>query len=167
MKRSSLLVYVVLGIAALCFAGGIAAAEKCKSPEAIQMKAGYEHEKGIVEFSHKKHYTEYAEKAPKLYKSSCGDCHHDEHGKPLTNLKEGDCVQKCIECHSKPGEVPRDIKKQWRAEKVDRKEQQKKSLEWHAEALHENCRNCHKEYNREFKTRDAPTTCTKCHPKEG
>jgi len=166
MKRSFLLVSVLLSIAALCFAVGISAAEKCDSPESITLKADYEHEKGIVEFTHKKHYTEYAEKAPKFYKNGCGECHHDENGEPLTDLKEGDCVQTCIECHSKPGEVPRDVKKEWRAERIDRKKQTKMSLDWHAEAYHENCKNCHRKYNREFKTKDAPTTCTKCHPKE-
>lgn len=168
MKRTSIWVSVVLGLAALCFAVGISAAEK--SPDVITMKKDfkdYEYTKGIVEFSHKKHYTEYAEKAPDLYESKCGVCHHDENGKPLTDLKEGDSVQECRECHSKPGEVPRELKKEWRAKKIDRKEQAKKSLEWHAEAVHESCTPCHKDYNRATKTKDAPTTCTKCHPKEG
>ena len=30
----------------------------------------------------------------------CGECHHDKDNKPLNNLKIGDDVQNCIECHN-------------------------------------------------------------------
>ena len=68
-------------------------------PTVIKMQNDYEHKKAIVEFSHDKHVKE--------YKATCGDCHHDENNKPLSNLKAGDAVKNCIECHSKPGEVPK------------------------------------------------------------
>jgi cytochrome c553 len=113
-----------------------------KSPE-------YEkHTKGIVKFTHKKHIEEYG--------ATCGECHHDDKGKPL-DLKMGDDVQRCIECHKKPGERPKGKD----APKLSKKER----LEFHAEALHYNCKDCHKEFNKKNKTKAAPTTCTKCHPK--
>ncbi len=127
-------------------------------PAVIKMQNDYEHKKAIVDFSHDKHVKE--------YKSGCGDCHHDENNKPLTNLKEGDAVKKCIECHSKPGEVTKDVKAKWKKEKVKKAEKNKLSRQWHAEAIHDNCRGCHKVHNKKNKTKAAPTTCVKCHPKK-
>jgi len=118
-------------------------------PEMITMKQDYEHKKGIVEFSHGKHFRE--------YKIGCGECHHDDKGEPLNDLKEGDPVQSCFECHSKPGERPKGKD----APKLSKKER----LEYHAEALHYNCIDCHKDYNKKNKTKAAPATCKKCHPK--
>jgi len=150
---------------ALCFlSGGIFAAEL---PDVITMQSDqYDHHKmGIVHFSHKKHSEEYAAKAPDLYKDGCGACHHDADHKPLRDLTADDKVQKCIECHKKPGIVPKEVKKEWRAKKIKRKEKAELALAWHAEAIHANCKGCHKAYNRKFKTKAAPTTCGKCHPK--
>ncbi|MFW6333149.1 MAG: cytochrome c3 family protein [Thermodesulfobacteriota bacterium] len=107
-----------------------------------------EHTKPIAQFTHKKHYEE--------YKISCGECHHDENAEPLTDLKPGDPVEDCIACHDKPGKAPR-------GEKLSKEEE----LQYHTEALHENCIGCHREYNRENNTKDAPQTCGKCHVKEG
>ena len=126
-------------------------------PDVIKMenKAYTEHKKGIVEFSHKKHAED--------YKVGCGNCHHDENNTPLDNLKEGDNVQNCIECHKIPGERPKgkDVPKLTKQQR----------LEYHAEAIHYNCKDCHKCYNKErgLKSKDpgyAPTSCTKCHPKK-
>jgi hypothetical protein len=127
-------------------------------PVVIKMQNDYEHKKAIVEFTHEKHV--------KDYKGGCGDCHHDENNKPLNSLKAGDPVQKCIECHSKPGEVPKDVKAKWKKEKVKKGEKDKLSRQWHAEAIHDNCRGCHKAFNKKNKTKAAPTTCVKCHPKK-
>ena len=52
------------------------------------------HTKGIVNFEHRKHQED--------FKVECGECHHDQNNKPLKNLKAGDEVKKCIECHKKP-----------------------------------------------------------------
>jgi hypothetical protein len=86
----------------------------------------------------------------------------------LTELKEGDDVQRCIECHKIPSEVPKKLKKEWRKKKISRDEKKKKRMEYHAEAFHDNCRDCHKKFNRKYKgqKKKAPTTCTKCHPKK-
>jgi hypothetical protein len=162
--NKKLLIGVVVGCAAIFVAAGIYAKTV---PDVIKMEdpAYKERKKGVVEFSHGKHQKDYAKEYPDLYKRGCGECHHDKDNKPLTKLKEGDDVQRCIECHKKPGEVPKDLKKKWREQKVKRAEKKKMELEYHAEALHDNCRGCHKKFNKKYKPKKAPTTCTKCHPK--
>lgn len=156
MKTRSLLISLVVGAVVIFLAAGIYAGTKAPDVIKLQNKAYEEHTKGIVEFSHKKHSEDYAKASPDLYKDGCGTCHHDDKGKPLA-LKEGDNVQSCIECHKKPGEKPKGKD----APKLSKKEK----LEYHAEAIHMNCRECHKDYNKANKTKAAPTTCTKCHPK--
>ena len=127
-------------------------------PAVIKMQNDYEHKKEIVAFTHEKHVD--------AYKNGSGACHHDENNKPLDNLKAGDSVQKCIECHSKPGEVPKAEKDKWKKKKLKKAEKDKLARQWHAEAVHDNCRDCHKAYNKKNKTKAAPTTCAKCHPKK-
>ena len=154
-----LLVLVIVVSAALFTAGGIIAKTV---PDMIKLEdhAYKEHKKGVVEFTHGKHQKEYAEKYPEFYKNGCGECHHDDKGKPLSSLKEGDDVQKCIECHKIPAEAPKGKKAK---KKLSKKE---KIKDYHAEALHANCRGCHRKYNKKYKpAKKAPTTCTKCHPK--
>ncbi|MBU4501995.1 MAG: cytochrome c family protein [Nanoarchaeota archaeon] len=102
-----------------------------------------EHTKGIMMFSHKKHFEE--------YKIGCGECHHDENNEPL-ELKIGDPIQGCIECHTIPGKWVKDSGKD--------------KLDYHADAIHQNCKECHTTYNKENNTRAAPTTCVKCHPRK-
>lgn len=147
MKKTLLGIVFLLGCGALFLAVGVFAAATV--PDIIEMKADYEHTKDIVQFNHKKHSEE--------YKATCGDCHHDDQNKPLNDLKAGDPVQKCFECHNKPGEKPKGKD----APKLSKKERR----QYHAEAIHENCKNCHKKFNKENKTKRAPTTCKKCHPK--
>ena len=160
MIKKHLLVSAIIAIATLCVAAGIYAKA---APDVIELNdpAYEEHKKGVVHFEHKKHQDDYAKKYPEYYKNGCGECHHDKDGKPLSKLKEGDDVQKCIECHKIPGEAPKGKKA---TKKLSKKE---KIKEYHAEALHENCRSCHKDYNKKYKPeKKAPTTCAKCHPKE-
>jgi len=133
-------------------------------PNIINMnnKAYAKHTKGIQAFTHMKHAKEYAAKHPELYKNGCGSCHHDKDNKPLSNLKEGDDVQNCIECHKKPGFI------QGKEAKGLTKEQK---LEYHANAIHDNCKGCHKEFNKKMnlKAKDegaAPVTCKTCHGDE-
>lgn len=146
MKSRGFVVAVLVVGVALLFAGGLQAGNK--AADVIKMEAGYPHTKGIVQFSHAKHATD--------YKATCGECHHDKDGKPLANLKDGDAVQKCIECHKKPGEKPKGKD----APKLDAKA----AREYHAEAVHDNCQGCHKEWNKKNNSKAAPTTCSKCHP---
>ena len=149
---------VMIGVAILLVSAGIYAASV---PDVIPLNdPNYEkHKKGIVQFEHKKHWDDYSKQYPDLYPSKCGVCHHDENGKPLTELKDGDDVQKCIECHKIPSEAPKGKKAK---KKLSKKE---KIAEYHAEALHANCRGCHKQFNKKYKPKKAPTTCAKCHPK--
>ncbi|BBO76727.1 hypothetical protein DSCW_41440 [Desulfosarcina widdelii] len=155
-KRTIILAAVCV---ALMFAAGpIYAATAVDDVIKMENKAYKEHEKGIVTFSHKKHNEE--------YKVGCGECHHDDKGKPLNDLKMGDDVKNCIECHKTPGKMPGSVKKDLKANKASKKEIKAKELEYHAEALHENCISCHKDYNKKNKTKAAPQACTKCHPKK-
>ncbi|MBT8350766.1 MAG: cytochrome c family protein [Deltaproteobacteria bacterium] len=149
MQKKLLLIAVIVGISALFLTAGIYAGTKVPDVIKMENKAYKKHKKGIVMFSHKKHIVD--------YKAGCGECHHDDKGKPLNNLKEGDDVQNCIECHKKPSERP----KGKGAPKLSKKER----LDYHAEAIHYNCKDCHKKFNKKNKTKKAPTTCTKCHPK--
>ena len=107
------------------------------------------HKKGIALFTHLKHSEE--------YKIGCEECHHDKNGAPLNDLKKNDSVENCIACHTQPGQAPRP--------KDKTKLSLEEKLEYHAEAIHENCIKCHKEYNKENNTKAAPSSCSKCHPK--
>jgi cytochrome c553 len=107
MNRKLIQISAVVGIAVLFLAAGIYAKDV---PDLIKLEdPAYEkHKKGVVDFTHGKHQTEYAEQYPEFYKNGCGECHHDEDNKPLSDLKAGDEVQKCIECHKIASEVPKD-----------------------------------------------------------
>jgi cytochrome c553 len=149
MKKQ--LVFSILIACALVFSGSLIYAGTQVADEFELNSPGYDkHTKGFVVFNHKKHSEEYA--------PSCGECHHDDAGKARADLKMGDEVHKCIECHKKPGERPKGKD----APKLNKKQR----LEYHAEAMHYNCKDCHKDYNKKNKTKAAPTTCTKCHPKK-
>ena len=106
-------------------------------------------------FTHKKHAED--------YNISCGECHHDADGKAL-ELTMGDNVQRCIECHKIPGKAPK-------VKKGEKKLKGAEKRQYHAEALHDNCISCHKDFNKDFKKKNpgkkkgpAPTSCKKCHP---
>ena len=161
-----LLALAIVGIAALFFMAGVYAKEVSEVIE-LNDPAYKEHKKGIVHFEHKKHQDDYPKKYPDLHKNGCGECHHDENNKPLTSLKAGDDVQRCIECHKIPAEIPAKLKKEMRTKKVSKEERKKKRMEYHAEAFHDNCEGCHKLYNKKYKPKKkAPTTCATCHPKK-
>jgi len=157
MKRKLLLMLAVVA-GSVVFAAGLYAATTVKDVIQMENKAYASHKKGIATFSHKKHMEEYATQNPELYKKGCGECHHDKDNKPLT-LKAGDDVQNCIECHKKPGESPKG--------KDAPKLSDKEKMEYHAEAIHANCKGCHKAFNTAKNSKAAPVTCTKCHPKKG
>lgn len=148
MTRRTLGFTLIISLAASLFViAGLYAGTK--AADEIQMNAPYKHKKSISVFTHKKHVTD--------YKIGCGDCHHDDQGKPLTNLKEGDDVQKCIDCHKKPGEI-----KGKKAKGLSKKQKR----EYHANAVHDNCKGCHRTFNKKNNTKAAPVKCTDCHPKK-
>lgn len=159
MIKKYFLVMVAVGSAMLFIAMGVYAKS---TPDIILLKdtAYKKHKKGIVRFKHRRHWDEYPKQYPKLYSSKCGECHHDEKGKTLTEMNEGDDIRRCIECHKIPAEAPKGkkIKK-----KLTKKEKIKK---YHAEALHVKCRSCHKKFNKKHKPKKAPIACAKCHPKK-
>ncbi|MBW1988686.1 MAG: cytochrome c3 family protein [Deltaproteobacteria bacterium] len=159
MKKRTLIL-VAACAAAVLFAGHSLWAA-CESPDTITMEnaAVKEHTKPIVEFSHKKHHAEYGE--------ACGECHHNDKGEPLS-LKEGDCVKPCISCHEKASDMPREEKRGLRG--LSPAERRAKQLEYYVEAVHMNCIDCHKKYNKEKGVRGArdggaPASCTECHAK--
>ena len=141
MKSRSLIITIAVVTASLFLAVGLYAAA---APEIMPLNdARYKkHTKGIVQFTHKKHAQD--------YKAKCGECHHDDAGKPL-ELKEGDPVQKCGACHSEFGKRAKADKKMKKAAKIKK---------YHKEALHANCKACHK------KAKKGPTKCKDCHPKK-
>ena len=145
-------------VALMFAAGSIYAATAVEDVIRMENKAYDKHKKAIVDFTHKKHNEE--------YKIGCGECHHDDKGQPLNDLKMGDDVQGCIACHKLPGQMPGKLKKEMKAAKASKKEIDAKELEYHAEAIHANCISCHKDYNKKNKTKAAPQACTKCHPKK-
>ena len=146
MKKRLLALTVVVALALVMATAGVYAAT---APVEVKMEAAYKHSKSIPVFTHQKHVTD--------YKLTCGECHHDDKGQPLKDLKDGDPVQSCFDCHNKPGEL-----KGKKAKGLSSKEK----LEYHANAIHKNCIGCHKTYNKENKTKAAPQKCTDCHPKK-
>lgn len=135
------------------------ASKEFKDVIKMDNKAYGEHTKGIVTFTHEKHTKEYAEKYPEFFKKGCGECHHNKEGKPLVNLKKGDEVQNCIDCHKKHGYIKG---------KEARGLTKKQKLEYYANAIHDNCRDCHRKFNRKMKLKSnekgaAPVSCKQCH----
>jgi hypothetical protein len=135
------MITIAVVTASLFLAVGLYAAS---APDMIPMNnAGYKkHKKSIVVLSHTKHAVD--------YKIACGECHHDDAGKPL-ELKDGDPVQGCGECHSYFGKRLKADKKMKKADKIKK---------YHKEALHANCIGCHK------KMKKGPKKCSECHPKK-
>ena len=109
----------------------------------------------LCEFTHKKH-TEYEG-------ITCGSCHHDDKGKPL-DLKMGDDVQKCQECHNRA--KPKKSEAKFKGVYLGKK--RPADIFSHKNALHENCIGCHMKANMKAgdpkgKKGPAPTGCKACH----
>ena len=99
-----------------------------------------------------------AKQYPDVYGKGCSECHHDAKGQPIKDLKNDSKVEKCIDCHKKVGEAPKGKD----APKLDKKQK----LDYHAEAMHDNCIGCHKDFNKKHAPKKAPVTCNDCHPKK-
>jgi len=70
----------------------------------------------------------------------------------------GDAVETCIACHAEPGKAPA---------KIDNKKlTAEQKLEYHTDALHQNCIDCHKDFNKKNNSKAAPATCNQCHDKD-
>ena len=156
MCKKGLLLCAVIGMLMMYSATGLFAGTEVGDEILLDNPVYEKHTKGIVEFTHKKHAVDYVQKYPQYFKNGCGDCHHDEAGKPLA-LKAGDDVQSCAACHKETGKAPKGIDK---AEKIKR---------FHKNALHENCKSCHKAFNKgegidKKDPKAAPVSCKTCHP---
>lgn len=145
MNKKLITLLLAAGIAVIFVATGLQAGTA--SPDTITMDYNKYKKRtktppktAFVVFTHKKHTVD--------YKISCGDCHHDKNGKPLA-LKDGDSVQKCVECHTK-------------LEKVKQKKGEKADIMVLENAMHGNCVDCHKKEKKAGK-KDIPTTCNQCH----
>ncbi len=148
MNKKLLIFLITTGIALIFAATGLQAGTEVADTFKVETKEYKPHKKGLATLSHKKHIEEYG--------LSCGECHHDKDGKVLTNLKMGDNVQKCVECHDKLGQP---------------KKEEKKDKLFLYNAMHGNCIDCHKEVNKKAgdpkgRKGPAPASCTKCHPKK-
>jgi len=162
MPRKHLLAAVLLMTASMLLVASPYAGTEVVDVLTLSEAAYGKHKEAPVVFSHKKHYSDFYNDYPELYESPCGECHHDKDANKLADLKEGDAVQKCIECHKKPeyikGKAAKGLSK-------------KQKREYHANALHDNCKGCHKQYNKPRKLKPgkpgyAPRTCQTCHIKE-
>ena len=165
-KRSFFLVAAIVGVATLFISAGTYAGTEVEDVIRLDDKAYKKHKYAIVIFSHKKHQDDYVKKHPEFFKNGCGDCHHDEvdgeHNKPLVDLEEGDDVKRCIECHEKADYVT------GRKAKGLSKEQKRENQ---GNAFHDNCKGCHRKYNKKNKLKSkskgyAPNTCKTCHLKK-
>ena len=101
MPKRQILTAATIGISILFFVAGIYAA----APDVIKMQQDYEHTKAIVDFDHKAHAETYADDYPDLYQRGCGECHHDEDGKPLSDLGPDDPVQAVAEARKRRGRI--------------------------------------------------------------
>ncbi len=146
------LLLIISGMVMIFLATGINAEEKTSVPGIIKMdntKAFKKHKKAIVMFDHKKHEAA----KPDGYGLKCGECHHDKDHKPLNDLKAGDKVQGCLECHNKT-EKPKKPKG------MSKDDWKKLRVEYYYGAIHENCVGCHKAQKK------GPKKCSECHPKK-
>lgn len=143
MNKRFLILMAVAGMAIFLAATGLYAGTEVKDTFTIESEEYEQRRKTPVEFTHKKHIEEYG--------YSCGECHHDADGQPLTDLKMSDDVQRCVACHDKIQGERDDIM----------------VLE---NAMHGSCVGCHKSYNEEeagdARRGPAPTRCSDCHPRE-
>lgn len=146
MSKRIMLLLASVGVALIFVATGLQAGTSVQDTFKIKTEEMKEHKKEAPEFTHKKHSED--------YKITCGECHHDDKGQPLADLKMGDDVKRCVECHNKLEKDPKN----------------RDDILVLENAMHGNCIDCHKEVN--IKAGDpkgrkgpAPTSCTKCHPK--
>jgi hypothetical protein len=151
-----LVIVLVIAVAGMFFAGGIYA--KVADVINLQEKSCPPSSKPVVEFNHKAHSDEYIKKYAKAFPNGCGQCHHDAKHKPIAGLTADSKVQHCIECHKQCGEAPKGKD----APKLDKAGK----LQYLAEAYHDDCRTCHRDFNKEFNpAKKAPVTCNDCHKK--
>lgn len=155
-KKKYLSILGVIAMMTFLLAAGIQAVTTVQDVIKLETTAYENHKEPVVVFSHREHQEKYTQTYPEFFKAGCGECHHDKNNKPLKKLKAGDDVKKCIECHQKASYV-----KGKKAKGLSKKQK----LAFHANALHENCKDCHREVNKKTARKTAPVTCKSCHLK--
>ena len=155
-KKKYLQIMGIIAMVTFFMVAGIHAVKTVQDVIKLETKAYKNHKEPVVVFSHREHQEKYSQQYPEFFKAECGECHHDENNKPLKSLKAGDEVKKCIECHQKAsfakGKKTKGLSK-------------KQKLEFHANALHQNCKDCHRQINKKTAKKSAPVTCKSCHLK--
>ncbi len=145
MSKKLLIFLMAIGVALIFIATGLQAATEVPDTIKMETKGFKKRKKGIVQFSHKKHNVDYG--------LSCGECHHDKDNKPL-DLKAGDDVKQCVDCHTK----------------LKKTKEDRKNIMVLENAMHKNCIGCHKDFNKKktgnARKGPAPASCAKCHPKK-
>lgn len=132
--RKGLLSIITLTLTGLFIFSGIIIASDTPETIIIDGKSYNKDIKGPVNFHHVKHNME--------YKVACAECHH-VYKDGNNTWKEGDPVQKCVECHD-PLKSDGNVKKLMLA-------------------FHNNCKNCHKKAANE-EGKEAPyKKCEGCH----
>ena len=144
MKKRSLFVLTAAALGVVFLFAVVYATQQAADTMTMNSGVYEEHTKGLATFNHKKHNVD--------YKIACNDCHHVyKDGKNV--WKEGDEVQKCEACH-KEASLPK-------GEQCSKEEKIKR---FHKDALHANCKGCHKKIEDPEKKKTL-TKCTACHPK--
>lgn len=139
MKKGLIATITVVAFVAVAALFSVAWAQATKSGEVsdvveINDAVFTTHKQGPVKFTHMKHSVD--------YKLKCTECHHGDTGSTNNTWKEGDPVKKCSACHL--------LKKDGKKEKLEK-------------AFHDNCKTCHKDFNKANGGKGAPTACKDCH----
>ena len=148
MANQKMMMIAVLLISGLFLSTAVWAGNKVEDTITMETKEIEKRKKAppkfkLVQFPHKKHVSD--------LKLSCGACHHDKDNKPL-DLKPGDDVQRCVECHTM----------------IKKDKENRKNIMVLENAMHGKCVACHKETNKKAGDEKglkgpAPATCGKCH----
>ncbi len=102
VMSKKVIILVVTSVLATFFAAVLFAGTTVQDTFKMESKEYKKRTYNAAPLSHKKHVEE--------YKISCGECHHNEKAEPLNDLKPGDNVQRCIECHKIPSKKPKKTK---------------------------------------------------------
>jgi hypothetical protein len=150
MKKRFAILTAAACMVAVFLAAGLYAGTADSCADVIKMEnqeAFEQHRMPIVEFDHGAHL----KADPDGLGIGCGECHHDENGEPLVDLKPGGDVQGCFECHDGTGAgTPKDFM----GPAPDAE-----ALNSYYTAVHVNCVGCHKEQG-------GPKVCNECHVRE-
>ncbi len=101
---------------------------------------------GPVKFTHLKHVEEYG--------AVCGDCHHDSDAEPIASF-DPDATYACGECHDEEGLIRGPI--------AENEVSESDRIAYRANALHQQCIGCHRQYNELNNVVRIPESCITCH----